>query len=546
MANYSPSGVGGERMLGKRTGQTSIADVDRWYEKIPKRSVWYQLRQWSLAHLRDEAFAEWYGERGRPSIPPSYMLTLLLLQVRMGWSDREAVEAAYFDDRAKFALGVSRIPEITCDHSTLCKYRGRFLREKMGRQLLGETLREAADAGLLGNDEDLVDSFMIAGAAARQGTLILIYRAIGRVLSEAAEAGIAVPSLSRQDYGQRKKPVIAWREEGARQALLEDLVADGRKLYAHFRRDEVPDSLWQAVELLRLVVEQDITTDPDGRVRIAQRTASDRVISTVDPEMRHGRKTSSQKFDGYKGHVMVQNTDPEGAHLVTAAVATPGNVPDGDVLAELVVQRRELTGQAPRQVMGDSAYGNLEVRDRVANVAPETVVEAPLPPTSPPPGRTFAKTAFTIDPEAHSVTCPAGYTVTYQPKKAIPGHKKSQHVRFPTAVCRTCPLAPSCIGKSGHGRTITIHPDEVRMQALRAHQASPEWQSHYRLRSRVEHRNLRLTRNGARRAKGFGTARTTFQLQMAAAIHNIEELGRVITGAWPPRLFRPQSPQMAV
>lgn len=533
-------------MLGKRTGQTSIADVDRWYEKIPRRSVWYQVRQWSLSHLRDEAFAEWYAEGGRPSIPPSYMLTLLLLQVRMGWSDREAVEAAYFDDRAKFALGVSRIPEITCDHSTLCKYRARFLREKMGRQLLGETLREAAEAGLLGNDEDLVDSFMIAGAAARQGTLILIYRAIGRVIAEAAEAAIAVPNLSRQDYGQRKKPVIAWREPAARQALLEDLVADGRKLYAHFPRDKAPDSLWQAVELLRLVVEQDITTDADGRVTIAQRTASDRVISTIDPEMRHGRKTSSQKFDGYKGHVMVQNRGPEGAHLVTAAVATPGNVPDGAVLAELVAERRELTGQAPRQVMGDSAYGNLDVRDRVAEVAPETAVEAPLPPSSPPPGGTFAKTTFTIDAKAHSVTCPAGHTVTYRPKKVIPGHKKSQHVRFPDALCRVCPLAPQCTGKSGRGRTITIHPDEVRMQVLRARQADPEWQDHYRQRSRVEHRNLRLTRNGARQAKGLGTTRTTFQVQIAAAVHNIEELGRVIAGAWPPGLFRPKRPQMAV
>ena len=545
MSNYFPSEVGGERVLGRRTGQVSIADVDGWYEKIPKRSVWYQLRQWSVSHLRDEAFEAWYAERGRPSIPPSYMLTLLLLQVRMGWSDREAVEAAYFDDRAKFALGVSRIPEITCEHSTLCKYRARFLREAMGRQLLSETLHEAADAGLLGNDEDLVDSFMIAGAAARQGTLVLIYRAIGMVLAEAAEAGVAVPNLSRHDYGQRKKPAITWRDPVARQALLEDLVADGRKLGAHFRQAEVPDSLWQAVELLRLVVEQDITTDPDGRVTIAQRTAKDRVISTVDPQMRHGRKSSSEKFDGYKGHVMVQNTDSEGAHLVTAALATPGNVADGDMLAELVAQRRALTGEAPAQVMGDSAYGNMQVRDQVAAVSPTTVVEAPVPPATVSGGR-YPKTAFTINAEAHTITCPAEYTVTYAPKRFVPGHKQTQEVRFPTAVCRVCPLAPNCVGKSRQGRTVTIRPDEARIQAERARQASPQWQSHYRLRSRVEHRNLRLTRNGARRAKGLGTVRATLQVQMAAAIHNIEELGRVLGGLWPPGTFRPQCPQTAV
>jgi len=545
MSNYSPTGVGGERVLGRRTGQISIADVDGWYEKIPKRSVWYQLRQWSLANLKDEVFAKWYAERGRPSIPPSYMLTLLLLQVRMGWSDREAVEAAYFDDRAKFALGVSRMPEITCDHSTLSKYRTRFLNESMGRQLLGQTLHEAADAGLLGNDEDLVDSFMIAGAAARQGTLVLIYRAIGRVLAEAAEANVVVPNLSRHDYGQRKKPAIAWRDADARQALLEDLVADGRKLASHFPKPDVPTSLWQAVELMRMVVEQDITTGEDGRVQIAQRTASDRVISTVDPQMRHGRKSSSRKFDGYKGHVLVQNTDSSGAHLVTAALATPGNVADGDVLADLVTQRRELTGAAPSQVMGDSAYGNMAVRDKVAEVAPGTIVEAPVPKSSRPGGR-FAKTDFAIDMDAHTVTCPAGYTVTFQPKRQIPGHKLTQEVQFPTAVCRQCPLAPQCLGKGGKGRTVTIHPDEARMQAHRARQATPQWQDHYRERSRVEHRNLRLTRGGARHARGRGTDRTTLQLQLTAVVHNIEELGRVFAGTWPPApLFRPQCLQTA-
>lgn len=532
-------------MLGKRSGQMTIADADLWYERISKRSVWYRMRQWSQSCLKDEAFAGWYAEDGRPSIPPSYIVTLMFLQIRMGWSDREATEAAMFDDRVKFALGMSRMPDIRPDRSTLCRYWARFLTEEMGRQLLAETLHQAADLGLLGNDEDLVDSFMIAGAAARQGTLVLIYRAIGRVLAEVAEAGLTAPALSRQDYGLRKKPAIAWREARARQALLEDLVADGRKLAAHFERGKVPESLWQAIELLRLVVEQDITTDPDGRVQIAQRTAADRVISTVDPEMRHGRKSSSRKFDGYKGHVMVQNADPSGAHLVTAAVATPGNVPDGDVLAELVEQRRDLTGEAPGRVMGDSAYGSIDVRDRVSEVAPTTVVEAPLPPSNPPPGR-IAKTEFTIDMAQHTVTCPNGYTIAFTPKKAIAGHKQTQEVRFPTPVCQMCPLRSQCIGSAKRGRTVTIHRDEARMQVLRAQQASPEWQSHYRERSRVEHRNQRLTRNGARRARWFGTARATLQLQMAAAMHNIEELGRVLEDAWPPRWFRPQCPQTAI
>ena len=186
-------------MLGKRTRQLSIADVDGWRDRIARHSVWFRMHEWSDVHLSDEAFAGWYAQNGRPSIPPSYMVTLLLLQVRQGWSDREAVEAAMFDDRVKFALGTSRMPEIHCDHTTVVRYRARLLESNLGRQLVGETLKQAADAGLLSNDEDLVDSFPIAGFAARQSTHVLIYRAIGRVLSEASEAGLAVGPLKRSD-----------------------------------------------------------------------------------------------------------------------------------------------------------------------------------------------------------------------------------------------------------------------------------------------------------------------------------------------------------
>ena len=518
-------------MLGKRTRQVSIADVDGWYEKIPKRSFWHRIRTWSAASLSDDAFAAWYSPVGRPSIPPSYMLTLILVQLRFGWSDREVVDNAYFDDRVKFALGVSRIPEITCDHSTVCRYRARFLESDMGRQILRETLHTAADMGFLGDDEDLVDSFPIAAAAVRQGTHVLIYRAIGHVLNEAAEAKVAVPSLVRSDYGGRRKPQIAWRKEEARQALLEELVLDGRRLVDAFCGRDLPESLLQAVDVLRMVVEQDITTDDHGRVVIAWKTAPDRVISVSDPEMRHGRKTSSQKYDGYKGHLLAQNTTADRPRLITAAAVTAANVADGEVLPELLKERAELTGEMPQQVMGDTAYGGVETRDRVAEVAPGTKLEAPVPPATTAGGR-YPKTNFAIDLEAHTVTCPQGNTITYRPKAMIAGHKETQSVRFPAAVCEACPVRSMCVGAKKGGRTITIRGDEARVQVLRAQQEDPAWQEHYRERSRVEHVNERVTAHGGRQARYRGREKSNWQMTMVAALHNIEELARVVEDAW--------------
>jgi uncharacterized protein with HEPN domain len=54
----------------------------------------------------------------------------------------------------KFALGVSRTPEVLCDHSTLCKFRAKALAHDAGRTLLRETFEEASGAGLLSDAAD--------------------------------------------------------------------------------------------------------------------------------------------------------------------------------------------------------------------------------------------------------------------------------------------------------------------------------------------------------------------------------------------------------
>ena len=84
--------------------------------------------------------------------------------------------------------------------------------------------------------------------------------------------------------------------------------------------------------LLATVVGQDIEEGPDGRFRILRGVAPDRTISTVDPEARHGHKTSARGFDGYKGHIAV---DAE-SEIITATEVTAGNVADGAVAEALL------------------------------------------------------------------------------------------------------------------------------------------------------------------------------------------------------------------
>ncbi len=71
---------------------------------------------------------------------------------------------------------------------------------------------------------------------------------------------------------------------------------------------ELTDEVSEAGTLLASVVGQDLDEGEDGVFRIARRVAKDRIISIVDPDARHGHKTSARGFDGYKGHVAVDPT----------------------------------------------------------------------------------------------------------------------------------------------------------------------------------------------------------------------------------------------
>ena len=57
----------------------------------------------------------------------------------------------------------------------------------------------------------------------------------------------------------------------------------------------------------------------DGRWRIAEKVAPDRVISTVDPDTRHVHKTVSRRQDGFKAHIAVE---PDTGIITDCALTT--------------------------------------------------------------------------------------------------------------------------------------------------------------------------------------------------------------------------------
>lgn len=259
-------------MLGRQEEILSFADIDNWQERIPKNSFYYRLRMWVKENLNDEHFAHFYSENiGRPSLSPTRMLTAIIIQLEKGYSDREMDEVAQFDDRVKFALGMSRSPQSRVTHASLSNYRKMFLDDDTSRKLLKMTLQSATAAGLFDDaDKDLVDSFMIHGATSKQDTYTLIRKAMTRVLYLSEKEGLRnqlETLLEHKEYSKKGKPKINWDNQSDKEKLLTDLVNDARRVKEFIQGTTVSEELKDAVNLLQLVAEQDIE-EKDGQIKI--------------------------------------------------------------------------------------------------------------------------------------------------------------------------------------------------------------------------------------------------------------------------------------
>jgi hypothetical protein len=245
------------------------------------------------------------------------------------------------------------------------------------------------------------------------------------------------------------------------------------------------------------------------------------MVSVHDPEMRHGRKSKSKRFEGHKLAVAV---DPE-SQLIVAGEVLAGNAPDKEQALELVEQAEENAQVEVEETIGDCAFGDGGIRQEFADAGRKLVARVP--------SRTnrgyFSKDEFRIDVEAKTCVCPAGQECrklivaeTHRDEKGeIIGQVMAFH--FDRKVCGACQLRPQCVaGKSGkRGRTIRLHPQEGLIQDARAFQQSEEYGPYRKLRQVAEHRIARLAQLGIRQARYLGRAKTLFQLFLAATVANL-------------------------
>jgi IS5 family transposase len=481
---------------------------------------------------------------GRPSLPATRMAAVLTLQVLHDYSDREAAEAARFDVRWKAAIGAP-LDDPGFDPSSLVYWRNRIAKSERPDRISDAVRKVVRETGVLkGRRRRAVDSTILADAVATQDTVTQLVAAIRKVAREVPGAAKQIARVcTGHDYSRPGKPVIDWDDPAAKDALVSALVNDANAVVAALEGRDLEERAASALALLALVAGQDVepaegSDGTDGRWRIARKVAGDRVISTVDPDARHTRKSGEARRDGYRAHLAAdpqtgiitdekltraagtENSDPAVAEQFLAAEAAAGGAmaggPDDGAAAS-----RDLSWY------GDSAYGTGDLRGAICDAGHRAVIKPK--PLQAPVESGFTVDDFTVDEEQGTVTCPAGHIVTLS---------RTRVATFGVR-CRNCPLRARCT-TCKTGRTLTLHPRDDLLRAARAGWAASSGlrQDYMRHRPNVERAIAQVATWRGRRLKlrYRGTAKNNAWLKRRTAALNLRNLiGKGLArrdGAW--------------
>jgi len=528
--------------LAPTQGDLLRSTVDYCEGRVAEDSIYAVLHRECFSLFPDSMFADLFTEVGRRSVPPMIVAVVMVLQRIEGLSDREAVDRFAFDARWKYAAGGLDFDYPGFVHTVLVDMRARLARSERPDRIFEVTLAAARSAGLVGRKR-VLDSTPLYDAVATMDTVTLIRSAIRGVLKAAEadlEAELGARLVREDDYATAGKPVCDYDDRSAREALVDALARDALACLAVLDGRELEPSVAQAAELLATVVGQDLDQNgEDGVFRIARRVAKDRVISVVDPQARHGHKTSARGFDGYKGHVAV---DPD-SEIITKTTATAGNTGDAAAATDLLTDDlTDLTDDGDRDgvggedsvadeglaVYGDAAYGAGELLEELEDHGVE--IGCKVQPASAPAGM-FSKDEFDIDLDAGdngTVTCPGDHTIAIRPSA-----KGGGTAAF-GSLCARCPLAAQCTSAAA-GRTIRTGPHQARIARARRAQKDPAWQADYRAtRPKVERKigHLMRRKHGGRRARVRGLDKVAADFALLAAAVNVARFGILrITGS---------------
>lgn len=512
---------------------------------------------WLLAKCRAKWFPEWLfvtwrGKtgRGRDAWPAAVLASLVILRwTEQGMSRRASVARAATDMSWRAAMCLELGGE-TPSEKTVRDFE-KFLQERHGGTqvprylLLHEHIVRAclsAGVGSMRPPSWATDSTPMWCYGAVRDTVRLLgdgLRSLAGLWAKATRSTVAMVAAEWKMPFLAEKSTkgafrIDWRDAEARAGVTHQLAEYVVRIVGSLRsaasqpiRASLRKGLLRKCRYLLRVVAQDLEPGDGGRLVIARKVAVNRLVSLNDPQARHGRKSKSQTFEGFKVHVL---GDVVSGLLLSLSV-TSGNVHDGKPAHRLIRRAKDLV-EGMNRVMGDTAYGGATLRHVVQKTLGVTLL-APPPPVEPKDGQ-FGKATFTIDFERHEATCPNGTMSADQRPIWSTAHNATGSIFvWPTETCDRCPLSSACRGKERGGRRVLLHPHEQELRKAREVWKDPKSRAEYRERSQCERLIHQVTRHGGRNARSFGLGNAQVQVHAIAMACNLRLLAATLAAQVP-------------
>lgn len=462
-----------------------------------------------------------YGKaRGTAPVPPAMLAMVSLLQAYTQTGDFKAVEAAVSDLKWQLVLGCLGCEEPPFSQGVLVSFRERMIAKDLDQRLLARVVELAKETGGFGfrNLKAALDSSPLLGAGRVEDSWNLVGHGLSALVTCAAKS-LGVPrarvladaGLTLLSGRSLKATLdIDWDDPVEQAEALKRLLAEVQALEtwvaAQTPLAEDPP-VQDALKALRRILDQDFEPDPNGGgPRIRRGVAKDRMPSLGDQEMRHGRKSESKRFNGYKRHVVKL----VGLDLIVGAVVFPANEAEHKALEPLLKDVRAV-GE-PEALLFDRGYLGSPVVGQYLEQGGEVICK----PWSYRNGDRFSKADFTIDLERGVVTCPAGQEAAISPG--------GQQASFHPSACGICELKARCT--KAKTRSVTIHPQEALLLDLRAKKKTKEGRNALRERTTIEHSLASVSRIQGNRARYTGTRKNTFDLRRCATVVNLQVLAR--------------------
>jgi hypothetical protein len=472
---------------------------------------------------------------GRPLVPPAMMAMATLLQGYASASDAEAVELTVVDLRWQMVLGILGTTKPAFSQGALHDFRHRLIRTNMDRRLLERTvelarktkgfdykqlpksLRVAFDSSPLEGAGRVEDTVNLLGHAARNVVACVATLLDCEVDELCVEAGIPVLLESSVKKGLDCEWSDPAQKAHALQRLVDQLQSLQDWIEEHLPEETTEPPLQQAVETLKQVIGQDLEPDPDGDgggVRVRQGVAPDRRVSIEDGEMRHGRKSKSKRFNGYKRHIAGDLDDG----IILACAITAANRPEEEAGPQLQVDL-ERQGKPINELYIDRGYIKSTVVDDVLGIGGDVFCKPWVPRnTKGKAHNAYTKANFRFNMRDLTVTCPANEVEPF---------RTGTVVEFDPEACDRCQQRDKCtMAAPGRGRTITIAEDERLQQRFRKRIATPKGREQLRKRVAIEHQLAHIGQRQGRRARYFGERSNLFDLRRASSIQNLETIHR--------------------